>query len=91
MAKKCLAIVLAMMFMFSFALVASAAEAVCLCPPGANCAESCHCVETGRCVCPTEEHCTGNVWKIILGVVTGIATIAVLFFGTRLLGCMIFC
>jgi hypothetical protein len=31
------------------------------------------------------------VWKIILGVVAGIVTIAVLFFGTRLMGCIIFC
>ncbi|MCL2532483.1 MAG: hypothetical protein FWE40_10110 [Oscillospiraceae bacterium] len=92
MAKKLLAIVLAAMFVFSFGLVASAADGgECLCPPEATCIEECECAETGRCVCPTEEDTSSNVWKIILGVVAGIVTIAVLFFGTRLMGCIIFC
>ncbi|MCL2194856.1 MAG: DUF3827 domain-containing protein [Oscillospiraceae bacterium] len=93
MAKKILAVALALVFVFGFGLVASAEDGgyVCECPVDSVCVEECDCAEPGECVCPPVENNRSNVWKIILGVVAGILSIVAIFFITRGVLTCVFC
>jgi|GEM_PF-2309301 len=117
MAKKLLAVVLALAFLLAFGTVASASDrspncayvcecpegncehrcdivcSPCLCGPDATCGDECDCGEGGPCVCPRPQ--SRNIWRtiltVLLGILAGIAVIAVLFFGTRGVMTCIFC
>ncbi|MCL2445741.1 MAG: hypothetical protein FWD06_03110 [Oscillospiraceae bacterium] len=91
MTKKLLAAVLALTMVFAFGMVATADTGyLCECPGEALCIEACDCAETGECICPAPD-CGRNWWPIILGVLAGIATLASMFFITRIWLTCIFC
>ncbi|MCL2532484.1 MAG: hypothetical protein FWE40_10115 [Oscillospiraceae bacterium] len=90
MTKKLLAIALALIFVFSFGMVATATDGyVCECPPEADCIE-CICVD-GECVCPSEDEGRSPLqsflrswgWSTLGSWVAMAAAVVIGFFVTR--------